>query len=857
MVDEAACSWRGREEIEMASFRWGSKAMTLALCGIGLIGLSGGSGCKSDPPPGPICTAGVTDCAGTAVARVCAPDGSGWISAPCPGGSTCSAGTCAGPCTKGQTQCADDRVALACSPDQASWLSITCRSDEKCDSGMCKLDPSAVACVAGKTDCVTNAIGRACMPDGSAWVPFTCSTGFKCDQGACVFDGGVRCTPGTGACVEGAPYRCKADGSGYDAAVCASGTTCMGAGQCMGAVCAVGTTRCSGSGAWLESCPDGTAWVKTPCEAGKLCIDASQVAAPGYVAACLPAGCTPGAATVCGSPTDPSLDATTAYSACAATPSGYAWQATKCATFSYCSPSSPSCRYDCQPSTQTCSTDGRAIVTCNASGKLDAVGAQLCAAGRVCVKTLSGAPACGDSACANGVAGACTADGKVRACDASGTLDPATQATVCATGVCSRGACIAECTNGSQRCTTLADGSAGVQVCANDTWGKSLAQTCSTPTAPSLACFVPTAGQAVCGDTQCAMGGGVCTVDGRLRGCDSGGHLASDAQAAYCPAGTYCSGGSCVAATCQPGESICVGGNAVRACDNGQWSATYTPCSASADGGLQTCTNTGTTPSRSAICGIACAPGARQCVVPPGSVAGDPTTWIQVCSAGGQWGASQACAAGACGGSAPSAACSTQCIPGRPLCSGTRSYLPELGQYGASQSGTCTSAGALPTAWATCGAGTSCRLDPSGNAFGCVQCVGGRNEYGISDTRCSGIDGGVSTSYETCSLSNNWVSNVTYCNGASCIAPSASRASTCAPPNACVACVQSNCTNNACTSAVCLSAKAAMTACFDSTCLYNAFYLYYYNAVDAGVPDAQARAYALCEYQACYGGACP
>jgi hypothetical protein len=826
-----------RRSIRRAQIARGVWALTAF---VGLLGLANATGCKSDPA----CSAGAKDCVTDSLARICMSDGSGWVTEPCAAGS-CKDGACQDVCKSGDAQCADDRVALVCAGAPVAWVAVPCRANEKCDAGACKLDPSAVACTAGKKDCATDAIARVCAKDGSEWEHTACAPGFKCDLGECKFDGIAACAPGTGTCVNGTPYRCR-DGTGYDSTPCPSGTTCVGAGLCQGAVCTIGTARCLAGGAFVESCPDGSGLVQTPCAKGELCIDATSVSLPGFVSTCKSAACTPGQL-ACGNPSDPTVDPTKAFSACIATASGYTWQKTTCGAFSTCSPTAPGCTTTCRPGETTCTSDGKFVMTCGADGKYALTTLTACATGKQCVTTTTGKVACGDAACAAGVAGACTADGKVLACDATGAL--ATTGTACSNGTCSAGKCVVQCQSGQTSCKTMPDGTSGLVMCSNGVWGTTPSTVCATPLDPSKSCVQVNAGTAKCGDAICKTSAGTCNAAGKFRPCVDGA-LVDDAAAVDCAAGQICVGNACVSSTCQAGESLCVAGTEYRSCVAGRWSTTVTACPAGAVG-LQAClTTTSATGLRTAVCGAECTPGARTCAPPstPG-----PSISLRTCGVDAKWTPPQACLVGTCVSTGTNADyCAAPCVPGDVVCGGSAIAVPGVGVVGYTSSATCSAAGTLPATYTTCGAGTYCRKDDAGRALGCVECVGGRNELGYTDTRCTPS---APTSFQTCSASNGWAgANSTSCNAGTCLAAASGVPASCPGPNKCATCFGnasgSACAtaSAACNTATCITFRNCLASCTTGACLMSC-----YNAVPADSPTAS---YASCEFAAC-SSSCP
>jgi hypothetical protein len=169
-----------------------------------------------------------------------------------------------------------------------------------------------------------------------------------------------------------------------------------------------------------------------------------------------------------------------------------------------------------------------------------------------------------------------------------------------------------------------------------------------------------------------------------------------------------------------------------QTCSNGVWGAS-TSCAA---GTCQPYTNGDGRPAR--VCGV-CVPGTHRCTDSMGNAG---TAYVQTCDSTGQWATPTICNVGACGASGADFGCLAQCIPNKKFCSGAAATGPGLTIAGTASESLCPAngltAGVVPTA---CTGGQTCRKDDGGNTLGCTLCVGGKNEFGLQDTRCSDAAG--------------------------------------------------------------------------------------------------------------------
>jgi Concanavalin A-like lectin/glucanases superfamily len=338
------------------------------------------------------------------------------------------------------------------------------------------------------------------------------------------------------------------------------------------------------------------------------------------------------------------------------------------------------------------------------------------------------------------------------ACSAPTTCDPS------ANGACfgpqTGAGCDSQCTPGDRRC--LAGNR--LQTCGSDgTWGT--ASQCNDAAGESC---VSLNGVAVCADPVCTQVArssavtGACVLVGnktQIRTCDpSTGHLVAPEECVTglcAPVGALTGDGlqpGTCAVECNAGEQQCANGDlvaqgflsasfSIQSCDNGVWGPPQN-CALDAGGGSQCWDFFGGSGQRQAVCGP-CMPGGHRCV---GAA-------LETCSADGQtWSAGVACTGSTCRDSGGGvAACQADCLPGSLVCAGNPAASPAPQDQGTDAAVTCTGTGTIPVPSCPgpdcCAVGTSCRTDESGNALGCVVCVGGQNEVGLTDTRCSNTAG--------------------------------------------------------------------------------------------------------------------
>jgi hypothetical protein len=334
-------------------------------------------------------------------------------------------------------------------------------------------------------------------------------------------------------------------------------------------------------------------------------------------------------------------------------------------------------------------------------------------------------------------------------------------------------ACSTVCTPGAVRCSP---DSTGTQICdPTGNWGAITA--CDVGS--SQTCFVPNgATNAVCGDRLCAAGAqGTCVLDGgvtKFQPCGANGKLGTAAPCAQgvCVVDPSVTGpqlapqpGMCQV-ECLSGDTRCIGGTAVNTCDsNGTWSTSSTSCALDGGVGVQCFNSTSAAGRPLAVCGV-CQPGTHRCV----NTAGTPDAGafslpdIETCGSNAQWGGTTPCTVGQCVAVSPTdAACLMECVPNVTLkCVGVASSIPGTPYSGTNQQELCDARGFFG-ANTFCAAGTACRTDSAGNSYGCVTCVSGKNEAGLTDTRCANAAGTAAgtDAVQTC-VSGAW-STLTQC----------------------------------------------------------------------------------------------
>lgn len=705
-------------------------------------------GACSSPPAA--CTAKATTCASDHAVLVCASDGTSMSSFTCASWETCKDGACKAvdgidvACTPGAATCLTEKVSSVCVAAGVPPTIVGCPQGETCKDGLCS---AAAICTPGATECVSSSLMRTCAADGKSWVASDCPAGEACDAttNLCQRPTAVPCSSSESTCVNGVPFVCKKDGTGFDTTPCAANTHCVGAGRCQGngpTGCIAGTT-CNGD--TVVTCSnDGKTTTSLQCAVGHSCV----VDPATRVASCKAIVC-PAGERRCGNPTDPAADKSTVTSTCKADGSG--WTSAKCENGSTCF--AGLCIFDCMAGDTTCSEDS--VVACGAQGKWDLATVANCHDGQRCLVTSPSSASCVDLLCyLSNNEGVCTDPDHYQAC-VGGILQPAIE---CPGGCIERSndkskdttpECLPGCSTGETRCLGNA-----VQTCEAGRW-RTPATECNdssgqvTPKLCLSLSDVQGARKAVCGDPLCATFHALCTPDGQVQYCNDGLLTA----ATPCPAGTRCTDSTlgCAPTICTDGETSCWDSGSFysvsyRTCEAGVWSPTYRTCDTSPlTGATKLCQDGHDASGLQKIACVdagSCAPGATRCSV--------DLLGLETCKADGTWAAPTPCSFGTCDPKAK--VCVAQCIPDAMLCGGPPTTV--RGQQGYTKAGKCTADGRLPdwNAAPACSDGTFCYKDPQNQVLGCVECVGTTTATGFVDTRCSSDLGSI----EFCGPSNKW-----------------------------------------------------------------------------------------------------
>lgn len=129
-------------------------------------------------------------------------------------------------CEPGEFRCAGKTLEV-CATDGMSYSALeTCETERLCNkvAGTC----TSLLCAPNKFSCDSNILSR-CSADGTRFESQT-----PCGSGSCDAVGGQcdTCVPGQKKCEGAALLTCSATGQGFTSSNCASGTKCIGAGQC-------------------------------------------------------------------------------------------------------------------------------------------------------------------------------------------------------------------------------------------------------------------------------------------------------------------------------------------------------------------------------------------------------------------------------------------------------------------------------------------------------------------------------------------------------------------------------------------------------------------------------------------------
>jgi hypothetical protein len=569
------------------------------------------------------CTPNAKECVTDRVARICAADGSGWVSQQCDIGDICSGGDCSPDpnvaCTPGvDGACLDATHGLVCNDNGMGFKTITCPANTGCAGpGIC-----VGSCIVGESTCLDPNTVATCL-DGVKLTTTSCSRGST----ACVSTG---TTPfQTAACK---PADCEPGPQGCDT-VCGNKT-------------AGATNMDTGFESLCQETPNGYKWVALQCQAGTTCNPHGTVCGGGLYAASCQGECTPGD-TRCNSNGD-------GVQVCG---SNSTW-----GTITPCTATATGALQVCiQSLTGTgpavcgdavCGTD---VGACEADGFHPCVNGKVSATGMACTKgacVATGSPAngltpgqcttqCKDGdqrcpdpihvqTCMNGLWGSLTACSGANTCELYDDATSGRPRAVC--GICVPGS--HRCTNSSGTPTTPGT---HIEVCSADglMWGTQTA--CAVgqcrPNGNDFACVA----DCIPGAQFCVGGAPASPSNPQHPGqiavviCTAGGTIPA---APTCPAGAGCcpSGTSCRQGPGMFGSPV-VSGNTPAACvecvgpmitggnENG---LVDTKCVAGGTGSLQVCQNNNTW-GASMSCTTSCAPEVGN-IVPEvcGSFGGTP-----------------------------------------------------------------------------------------------------------------------------------------------------------------------------------------------------------------------------------------
>jgi hypothetical protein len=526
-------------------------------------------------------------------------------------------------CTPGTQECVTSRTARICAPEGTQWLTFQCDTDETCTSGTCSLDSTIIKCTAADNTCADPSNALICNGNGVGLMVSACPAKTKCvGRGRCMGD----CLVGTGTCVGTGKTSICADGFTTKISDCPANTACVidaaGNPACKPYDCLPDPVGCS------SFCGSKVDMMKDPAQYVSVC----QVTPDGYrwqVQQCITGQtCDPGGAT-CGIGSTLKQgacrsDCVPGDQRCALGNSGYqTCDATGkwATTVTLCNPDqkqSPGlvCIQD--------NTDYRHVLcgdsVCAAAGGACTPDEKFRACDNGKLVDVGKAVACATGVCQTAVARTCSTNSDCLPgfncangnCQAAGALAP--------------GSCLSECQDGESRCVPVgptgdpplipplwlagpfarplrstrspASGSAaasafrrgggvvalpeaglyGYQKCVGGAWSAYVP--CGTPdgAAPAVVCFDYTQANglngAVCGG-ECGPGTHRCgagspstdggLVAGTLQTCDNTGHWgpATLCSIGQCRTVTSSAGGgysdqACVA-DCVPGAKVCIG----------------------------------------------------------------------------------------------------------------------------------------------------------------------------------------------------------------------------------------------------------------------------------------------------------
>lgn len=509
----------------------------------------GGDDEKKAQAPPPACTPGAKECLDPSLARVCPPDGSGWLAQRCSAGARCENGDCIAdvatrPCDRHSGSCVDAKSALRCRDNLQGYEAVQCPEGTTCQgAGLCvgACTVGASACTNSTRSLTTCLDGRGftttvCGPDeacvvtsiaGAPYATAACKPA-ECHPTGCTTTCGNKRDPNADQTKSNSSCVSTPDGYEWQVTTCVGYQTCTGGcGSTCGSSCVPGTMRCSADKLGMQTCGADGKWDAnvTACnanvtDAALFCM--SRTDDPSKVV-CGDPVCATGHRGTCEG---------TSFRACGV--DGRLAPAAPCAVGSCVAVASPAvggvqpatCQVECRQGDERCV--GSAFQTCGANGRWGNV--TQCPAG---------------------------ADGGIIC---RGFTNPQGRPAKI---------CNASCTPGTRRCAgaALSTGTAAIQECgANGEWGP--AEDCAMGSCRSnfagtvgAACVpecVP--GETVCAGTQTVFPHASIVVRDAFATCSPKGIPGTPTA---CGAGSYCR-------KTQSGATIVVGGNACLQCVGGQ-----------------------------------------------------------------------------------------------------------------------------------------------------------------------------------------------------------------------------------------------------------------------------------------------
>lgn len=190
----------------------------------------------------------------------------------CRGGELCRDGICreacgpTDPCTGPLTVCDPDvRICVGC------VTATDCPSNERCVAGTCRFvcDQNSDCQPGQRCDAATGSCVAGCDIDAD------CLGGQRCEAGACVAIVPEICSPFASACDGNDLLICLGDGSAFERSPCATGSLCVATATgaaCETQICAPGTSTCFDSQTRAVCAADGLSEEFVSCTGGGTCV---------------------------------------------------------------------------------------------------------------------------------------------------------------------------------------------------------------------------------------------------------------------------------------------------------------------------------------------------------------------------------------------------------------------------------------------------------------------------------------------------------------------------------------------------------------------------------------------------------